>query len=662
MGIKHPRNAVTIAMMITLVCLPLWMVNASSSDAVIMSTVLSGTDATAAIQKALDSGVRQVVFDRTDSPYVTRPLFVRSNTEVIFEEGVELIAKEGEFHNLHDALVTLPGSTNVVLRGLGKGATLRMRIRDYQSAAYSHGEWRHAINLLSATDVTIENLTLADSGGDGIYIGANPSTVPCRNIVIRNCVCDNNNRQGISVISADRLLIERTVMKNTRGTAPRSGIDFEPNTSRQVLKKIVMRDCLTENNAGAGYELYAGSLGRISEPIDIMLDNCRSIGDGTAALKVAFASKNSGGLPYGGAISAKNCTFSGSKSSSVLVRNKPNGVVGVLLENCTIERSQDLPSDVPDMKLVMDDRSALPTDGIELRNVTICHPDATAKWFDVTKMPWSPIGMDNVKGTVCIVSNGKMKTVALDNAWCALMFPRTLERYVLDNVQFDAAKVRRVIDENPNERAELSPMTLRFALNALLYATKAGPVAFSVRMVRVGSAKIKDSPFTVKDMEGHTVATLPSATEKIEDRMFTAPSAGFYRITCDMLPHGLTFASCDAPIGFMPAPKYGLDIYRSQGDVFFAHGAKVDETFFCGGTGEAATISLFGPVHRECAVWRNQMDWGFRRIAPKDGEGLWRVSLSRADDGYVWEDTCLDRAGTPPVFFLSKEKYWISGK
>ena len=168
MGMKFPKNAGTMAMMIALACLPLWMANASSSDAVIASIAVSGTDATTAIQNALDSGERQVVLDRAHSPYVTRPLFVRSNTDIIFEEGVELVAKEGEFHNLHDALVTLPGSTNVVLRGLGKGARLRMRIRDYQSAAYSHGEWRHAINLLSAADVTIENLTLADSGGDGI--------------------------------------------------------------------------------------------------------------------------------------------------------------------------------------------------------------------------------------------------------------------------------------------------------------------------------------------------------------------------------------------------------------------------------------------------------------------------------------------------------------
>ena len=188
-------------------------------------------DATEFFQKALDSGAKRVVVDRAGSPYIVRPLFVRSNTRVLFEEGVEVLAKAGEFRDLFDALFTLHGVTNVLMRGLGKGATLKMRIKDYQAAPYLRGEWRHAVNLLSVRNVMIDNLVLADSGGDGIYVGAKPSNVPCRNVVIRDCVCDNNNRQGISVISADGLLIERTVMKNTRGTAPRAGIDFEPNSA-----------------------------------------------------------------------------------------------------------------------------------------------------------------------------------------------------------------------------------------------------------------------------------------------------------------------------------------------------------------------------------------------------------------------------------------------
>ena len=140
-------------------CLP-------AGEIIVSSLGHSADDATEIVQKALDSGAARVVFDRTASPYVVRPLFVRSNTEVVFEEGVEVLAKAGEFHDKFDALVTLQRATNVVLRGLGSGATLKMRIKDYQSSAYSHGEWRHAVTLLSVENVRIEHLTLADSGGD----------------------------------------------------------------------------------------------------------------------------------------------------------------------------------------------------------------------------------------------------------------------------------------------------------------------------------------------------------------------------------------------------------------------------------------------------------------------------------------------------------------
>ena len=620
-------------------------------------------DATVQIQTALDSGERRIVISKAGSPYVVRPLFVSSNTEVVFEEGVELLAKEGEFHDLFDALVTLRGVTNVTLRGLGKGATLRMRIKDYQGPAYSHGEWRHAVNLLSVSDVTIENLTLADSGGDGIYVGAKPAPVPCRNVVIRDCICDNNNRQGISVISADGLLIERTVMKNTRGTAPKSGIDFEPNVPlKQVLKNIVMRDCLTQNNDGSGYDLNANGYKRGLEPIDITLENCRSESDNTA-ININFFKGKDCPSKRSGLFLAKNCTFKNSRSATMSVMRKEYGVVDVRLEDCTIERKPSLPATMPDVKLITVKRDDRPTDGIEFRNLTICRPDAPPSWFRATQMPWSPVGMDNVKGAVkFVLPDGKIQTLELDDAWRKTVFPRSNEKYVITDVAFDAAMVRRIVDEKPGERVVLSPLTIRFGLDALVYAVQPGPVTFAVRLDRVGSRKIKDGSFKVKDMSGRAIATLPAASEKTEDRTFTAPAAGFYRLTCDMLPHGLVFEYCDAPIGFMPIPKYRLDIYKSQGDLYFAHGAGVDETFFCGGSGEAATITLFDPSGAKAEVWRNQMDWGFRRIAPDDAEGLWRVNIAHPDKSYTWEDSCYDRTGAPPVFFLSKEKYWISAK
>ena len=631
-----------------------------ANDVTVSSFGRNPADSTEILQKALDAGAKRVVIDKAGSPWVTGPLFVRSNTEVVFEEGVELVAKKGEFKELFDALVTLHGATNVTLRGLGKGATLRMLIKDYQGPDYRHGEWRHAVNLLSVSDVTITNLTLADSGGDGVYVGAKPSNIPCRNIVISDCICDNNNRQGISVISADNLLIERTVMKNTRGTAPRSGIDFEPNSPKQLLSRIIMRDCLAENKVGSGYEIYVGQ-GR-HNPVDITLENCRSVGDGVG-FKLGFGEVMKPGTVTGGIVRVRNCSFSNSRGNAFYIFNKPNRYIDVLFENCMIERRAGQHGNVPDVNLSTASRTGRPTDGVEFRNVTIRRQNAEG-WFKVSKQPWSSVGLENVKGAVRLAfEDGTGKTVQLDDEWRRSVFPKATEPYVIDNVGFDPAKVSGIVDEKPGEMVRLSPLVLRFGLDAWVYAAKPGPVNFKVRMHRVVNRQLKkDGCFTVSNVKGKKIAKLPVASFKTELRTFIAPTTGFYRIQCDVLPQGLVFESCDAPIGFTPIPRFGLDIYRGNSDLFFAHSAGVDETFFCGGTGEAAMIGLIDPSGKVHSEWRNQLDWGFVRIPPSAPGGLWRIRISRPDKGYRFEDSCYDRTGTPPVFFLSKEKYWFSGK
>ena len=54
-------------------------------------------DATAIIRKALDSGAKTVVFDRQKGPWYTESISLGSHVELVFEEGVELVAKKGGF-------------------------------------------------------------------------------------------------------------------------------------------------------------------------------------------------------------------------------------------------------------------------------------------------------------------------------------------------------------------------------------------------------------------------------------------------------------------------------------------------------------------------------------------------------------------------------------
>ena len=57
-------------------------------------------------------------------------------------------------------------------------------------------------------NVNVSGLTLKDSGGDGIYVDGGRERRASENVVLRDIVCDNHYRQGISVISAENLKVE----------------------------------------------------------------------------------------------------------------------------------------------------------------------------------------------------------------------------------------------------------------------------------------------------------------------------------------------------------------------------------------------------------------------------------------------------------------------
>ena len=200
-------------------------------------------DATAALQAAIDSGVRQVIVEDMKTPWIIRPIRLASDQELVLEEGVVLLAKRGAFTGTNECLLSASGRRNV--RITGPGATLRMWRDDYDRPPYAKAEWRHALSIRSCSNVCISGLSIIESGGDGIYLGVSQKGVPNTDVEIRDVVCDRNYRQGISVISAKNLLIENTVLQATAGTAPMAGIDFEPNHSAEPLVNCVMRNCLS---------------------------------------------------------------------------------------------------------------------------------------------------------------------------------------------------------------------------------------------------------------------------------------------------------------------------------------------------------------------------------------------------------------------------------
>lgn len=237
-------------------------------------------DSTAILQTAFDSGAPYVLVPKMAGPWISGQLFIRSNTTIIFGEGAELQAKRGSFLGTSESLLNINDAENVAI--FGYNATLRMYKEDYRKAPYAKGEWRHTININGCKNVYIFGIRAENSGGDGIYLGAGTSTFN-EDIYIKDVILRNNYRQGISVISAQRLLIKDVEIYDTEGTPPSAGIDFEPNLPEERLVDCTVSNSIIRRNAGAGILIYLERNDQTTVPFSINIKDC-SIDGNTASI------------------------------------------------------------------------------------------------------------------------------------------------------------------------------------------------------------------------------------------------------------------------------------------------------------------------------------------------------------------------------------------
>lgn len=230
-------------------------------------------DATAALQAALDSTARYVVIDNVGAEWLTRPLSVnRDDVTILLEPGVKLRAKPGGFNGAGDCLLNIKNRSRISL--IGYGAEIAMNKAEY-IAIGDKSQWRHVLNVYSSNDVLIEGVTLSGAGGDGIYLGrdrAEGRQTYCQDVVIRNVLCRDNFRNGLSVISAHRLLVEHSAFVDTVGQNPQAGIDLEPNTPVEQLTDIVIRDCHLDGNGRGALVLALRLLAGTTTPLSIRLE------------------------------------------------------------------------------------------------------------------------------------------------------------------------------------------------------------------------------------------------------------------------------------------------------------------------------------------------------------------------------------------------------
>lgn len=292
------------------------------------------TDATANIQTTIDNAVSpsKIILSPQATPwYTSQPILLnKSNMQIWFANGAKVMAKAGGFQGTGDPLFKVTGDS-VKMNGYYNGintsqgvSTLEMRKADYISGSYAQGESRHCISVLGAANTIIQGLNLVRSGGDGITLNPKLSVddhIPATNTTLTDVTCDDNYRQGISVISANGLTATNCVFKNTGltgGTLPTDGVDIEPSRPYDWVHNLNFVGCTFSGNGGSNVQISlwrVNGVGGISPAlVSITFDSC--IITNGAKEGMLFGGLVATGGPTG-TVLVKNTTITGSTKSGL---------------------------------------------------------------------------------------------------------------------------------------------------------------------------------------------------------------------------------------------------------------------------------------------------------------------------------------------------------
>ncbi|ENY5813887.1 right-handed parallel beta-helix repeat-containing protein, partial [Acinetobacter baumannii] len=152
---------------------------------------------------------------------------------------------------------------------------------------YTHlgktGEWGMGIEIRDSQNISISNMNIDKMWGDAIYIGTNGKN-STYNISLKNIRMNDNRRQGISIISVNKLLASNITATNTSGAMPASGIDIEPNNGSMILKNIVLKNIKTSGNQGSGIQIGLSRYDNSTKPLSITIENHQDANSGHGLL------------------------------------------------------------------------------------------------------------------------------------------------------------------------------------------------------------------------------------------------------------------------------------------------------------------------------------------------------------------------------------------
>lgn len=176
--------------------------------------------------------------------------FNRDNFHIgIWQDNIQLLGEEGTVFLTKERL----GIVCVFTKPYDIANSVRnIRIKGITFRTLNDGsvflEWTHAIKMKGVNGFTIEDCTIEDFWGDAIcldHYGDNPQTGErSRNMnvkILNNIIVGSelhNNRNGISVINGQNVLIQGNTICNTSRYDMPGAIDVEPNNAAYTIENI----------------------------------------------------------------------------------------------------------------------------------------------------------------------------------------------------------------------------------------------------------------------------------------------------------------------------------------------------------------------------------------------------------------------------------------
>ncbi|GAB5472903.1 MAG: hypothetical protein Mars2KO_10020 [Maribacter sp.] len=281
------------------------------------------TTPTEALYEFMASEIDTLVINKLSKPWVFQEMTFKNvkNKVLMFEYGVVIQAKKDAFPKKNDSFFKFIDCENISI--IGNHSIIRMN-----KEKYVDGEWRHVIRLRGCKNFDISDLTLRDSGGDGIAIGRSKKVWFSKNIRLDNLQCINNKRQGISITSAEDVWVSNSCFADTIGTAPGAGVDIEPNVPEERIVNVNFNNCIFKNNYNVGINIGLPKLLSSSKKVSIRFENCtleNNFSEENTKIPSEIRIQSHKTDPVKGTVVFKGCTIKNSKWRMLYARKNAEG-------------------------------------------------------------------------------------------------------------------------------------------------------------------------------------------------------------------------------------------------------------------------------------------------------------------------------------------------